>query len=367
MTDAADGREDQPRKPILRVAIIVGLVSGLMGVAIGAGLLFAVGYALPPDAEAQGASVPDVEVVARVAQVVLPSVVRVDVRGIGTGGSGNASGVVIDDEGHIVTNNHVVAGATSISVTFEDGTTQVAILIGTDPATDLAVIQVDDHDHLPIAFAAPDDLRVGQLAVAVGSPFGLNGSVSAGVISAVDRPIDLRGAEGALVRLDGVVQTDAGINPGNSGGPLADRDGRMIGVNSAMLGEQTGGAVGFAIPIGEVLRVTQALIRDGRIPTPYLGLIGTTRDIQLGTDRDFTGGAVVQEVQQDGPADQAGLIVDDLIVEVDAGGPSVLITSMEDLVAVVGGSRVGATIKVTYIRDGAVDTAQVMLADNDGA
>lgn len=305
--------------------------------------------------------------VAAVAAAVLPSVVRVDVRGIGAGevegaigSSGNASGVLFDDEGHVVTNHHVVDGATSITVTFVDRTTATATLVGSDPANDVAVLRVADPPDLPpISLADPGVLQVGQLAVAVGSPYGLDGSVTAGIISAVDRPVDLRVPDGQVVRLPGVVQTDAGVNPGNSGGPLVDAGGRMIGLNSAVLSGDLGAGVGFAVPSGIVADVVADLIADGRAATPYLGLAGTTLDTAAAQAVEAPGGAVVDRVQAGSPADVAGLLPQDVVVAVDG----VALAGMDDLVAAVRAAEVGATIVLDIVRDGTVQTVPVTLLD----
>ncbi|MGI9017420.1 MAG: S1C family serine protease [Euzebya sp.] len=339
----------------LRVVGMVAAVAGLVGVLAG---IAAVSLWSPQSSP----SLPVAEStdrVSSVAAVVLPSVVRVDVRGIGEGGTGNASGVVIDDQGHIVTNHHVVAGVTGISVTFADGSRVPASLVGSDPNSDLAVIEVEETDHPPITLADPREIMIGQLAVVVGSPFGLNGSVTAGVISAVDRPIDLRGVDGELVRLPGVLQTDAGINPGNSGGPLVDGQGRLLGINSAMLGEDLGGEVGFAIPVGIVTDVVASLIAEGRVPTPFLGLSGSTVRASRAEELGIEGGALVEDVQPGTPAAQAGLNAGDVVVAVNTGG----VRTMADVIQAVRGAGVGATIEVRYIRGNAVQIAQVTLVD----
>ncbi|HUG85430.1 MAG TPA: trypsin-like peptidase domain-containing protein [Euzebya sp.] len=298
--------------------------------------------------------------VAAVAAAVVPSVVRVDVRGLGTGESfGNASGVVFDEAGHVVTNHHVVAGATGISVTFADGRAAQAVLVGSDPRSDLAVVRVDVDDVMPITLADSAQLQVGQLAVAVGSPFGLNGSVTAGIISALDRPVDLRGSDGSTVRLPGVIQTDAGISPGNSGGPLVDARGRMIGVNSAILSESFGSGVGFAVPSSIVASVVADLIADGAVATPYLGMSGTTLTPAAAGRLGVAGGALVEEAAPGGPADGAGIVAGDAITAVDGAGVMV----MDDLVAAVQAAGVGATIVLDIVRDGVASQVSVTLID----
>ncbi len=372
---------EQPTPRVMTTAVVAA-VAGLLGVLVGAGIVGVVVLDRPGEGAAagsaavapvpavegaagsavegssgsavEGASGSAVDVVADVAEVLLPSVVRIDVRGVGAGSSGNASGVVWDDAGHIVTNDHVVAAATTVSVTYADGTTVPATVEGTDPSTDLAVLAVQDAAGIPVrlATAAP---RVGQVAVAIGSPLGLDGTVTAGVVSAVDRPIDLRTSDGTLVRMTGVLQTDAAIGPGNSGGALADASGRLIGVSSAVVGEQFGGTVGFAVPVAVVADVVQELIAEGAVPRPFLGLRGVTAD----GDRP---GALVEGVTADGPAARAGLLVGDLVTAVDDRA----VGSMADLVAAVRGAGVDATIVVAFVRDGAPQTTTVTLTDATG-
>lgn len=357
-TGTPAGRRGLPA--LAAVAVVAALVGGLVGAGV---------VALTRDDPAVAPAVPvlspafgDGDRVADIAAAVVPSVVRIDVRGIGTGGaSGNASGVVVDDEGHVVTNNHVIAGATSIEVTFADRSRADAVLVGSDPRSDLAVIRVEGDTPPPVPFADGGSVRVGQLAVVVGSPFGLDGTVTAGIVSAIDRPVDLRGPDGEVVRLTGVLQTDAGISPGNSGGPLVGADGRLIGVTSAVLAEAFGGGVGFAIPVGTVRDVVAALIADGRVAQPYLGLAGTTLDPGVAAALDVAAGAVVDRVDPGGPASQAGIVPGDVITAVD-GEP---LAAMDDLVAAVRAAGVGATLALDVVRDGTARTVPVELADAD--
>ncbi|MDQ3795818.1 MAG: trypsin-like peptidase domain-containing protein, partial [Actinomycetota bacterium] len=229
--------------------------------------------------------IPEDEPVAQVASQVEPSVVQVNVEAIQTTpfgtqrGEGLGSGVVYRQDGYIITNNHVVEGASKVNVAFADGTTARAEVVGGDPNTDVAVVRVD-RDNLPAAkFSENDDLVVGQLAVAIGSPSGFESTVTSGVISGIGRefpPELIGGFDPSLVDL---IQTDAAISPGSSGGALADRDGEIIGINVAYLPQTQTGApvegIGFAIPSDTAVSVADQLIETGKVSSPYLGVFTT--------------------------------------------------------------------------------------------
>src|ERR687886_1847539 len=228
----------------------------------------------------------------------------------GPGGNGSGqesqaegSGFVIDGDGHIVTNQHVVDGATSITVTFADGHTASAKVVGTDPSTDVAVIKVDapKAELHPLTFADSDAVQVGDGVVAIGSPFGLEGTVTTGIVSALDRTIDAPNN----FTISGAIQTDAAINHGNSGGPLLDSAGHVIGINSQIESDSGGNdGIGFAVPSKVARSVAQQLISGGRVAHAYLG-------VQL-SDAP-TGGAGVAQVRSDGPAAGAGLRSGDVV------------------------------------------------------
>lgn len=348
---------------LLLITAVTALISAIIGVAVGVGVVDRDGGTSTAGQPA-AAVAPDFTDIIRQA---LPSVVRIDVRGIEVGSAGNASGVVIDGQGHIVTNHHVVAGATSIVVTSSDNNTARARLIGSDPRTDLAVIEVEESPGPAITVADPDGLAVGQPVVALGSPFGLDGSATAGIISALDRTIDLRGGDGVMTRLPGVLQTDAGINPGNSGGPLLNADGQLVGVNSSVLGEDFGGDVGFAIPAATVATTAAALIADGQIQTPYLGVALSDAPQVGATDTDTDGGseppggALIERVDEGTPAALGGLAANDVIVAVNDTD----ISGVDSLVAAVTDAGVGATIDISYVRDRQVRVASITLTDTD--
>ena len=225
------------------------------------------------------------------------------------------SGFVWDTLGHIVTNNHVVEGAEKISVTFYDGTTVPAEIVGTDPDSDLAVIKVDvptDQLH-PVQVADSTQVKVGELVIAIGNPFGLEGTMTMGIISALGRTLPAQSAsvEGRYYSIPDIIQTDAPINPGNSGGVLVDDTGQVIGVTAAIESAvQSSAGIGFVIPSQIVQKVVPALIETGHYDQPWIGISGTSMVPELATamglDTDQRG-ALVVDVTADGPADKAGL------------------------------------------------------------
>jgi S1-C subfamily serine protease len=266
------------------------------------------------------------------------AIVNVEARQNGTSERASGSGFLIDSNGSIVTNHHVVENADEVRVRFgENGDPVEADVKGDDPSTDLALLKVDPGDIAkgadPLDLSRSDSVRVGEPAIAIGSPFGLEGSVTTGIISALDR--EIRAPNGFTI--SGVFQTDAAINPGNSGGPLLDEQGDVIGVNAqiATNGTRANSGVGFAIPVDTVRNVIPALQRDGEIERAYLGVSSAEvdseirRELKLPADR----GALLQEVVQGGPADDANLRGGERSTNVGvlAGG---------DLIVAVGGEKV---------------------------
>ena len=217
---------------------------------------------------------------------------------------GSGSGFVWDQAGHVVTNFHVIQGANSARVTLSDQSSYEAKLVGAFPDRDLAVLRIEAPATLlqPIAIGSSGDLQVGQAVYAIGNPFGLDQTLTTGIVSALDREIE------SVTRrpIRGVIQTDAAINPGNSGGPLIDSAGRLIGVNTAIYSPSGGSAgIGFAIPVDEVNRVVPRLIRDGRVVRPTLGISAGTPDLNRALRLDP--GIAIVGVERGGPADAAGL------------------------------------------------------------
>lgn len=227
---------------------------------------------------------------------------------------GLGSGVIIDARGYIVTNNHVVEGADELEVILQDGTRFPASLTGTDPRTDLAVVRIEPSGDIltPMPFGDAESLRVGQIVLAVGSPFALSSSVTQGIISFIGR------TGVGLADYEDFIQTDAAINPGNSGGALVDLGGRLVGINTA-IASRTGGydGIGFAIPVDLVRSVTGELIESGYVSRGYLGVM--IQDITPGLAEEFSerSGIIVSEVTPGGPADLAGVTAGDVIVELD--------------------------------------------------
>lgn len=301
--------------------------------------------------------------VARVAEAVLPSVVRINrATSDRFDGTGNGSGVVYRAEGLIITNNHVVEEPGGIEVVFADGRALPAEIVGQDAVNDLAVIRVDRNDLSPIAIGGGAAPRVGDLAIAVGSPFGLDATVTVGVVSALGRGIHAGSeTDDTAIYLPEVLQTDAPINPGNSGGALVDRSGRLLGINSAILtsGQAANAGVGFAIPVDTVIDVADELIAAGRVRHPLLGVSGGPVTPQVADRLGVEAGAWIHEVTLGTPAAAAGLTPDDVIVGVDDDR----IRSMEELSIAIRDRDVGDRVTVSYVRDGRSRTVTVVLAE----
>ncbi|HWE35991.1 MAG TPA: trypsin-like peptidase domain-containing protein [Isosphaeraceae bacterium] len=272
---------------------------------------------------------------------------------------GTGSGFVYDGKGHILTNNHVVADAKKIVVTFHDGEKAVAKVVGADPETDVAVIQVDQAGYRPAKIGQSRKLRVGEWVLAFGSPFGLSQTVTSGIVSATGRDnVDIN-------EYESFIQTDAAINPGNSGGPLVDLDGRVVGINSAIAtASRSNAGVGFAIPIDLASRLADRLIRDGKVTHARLGTVlqalSPALSRQLGLDPK-TKGVLVNGVVPDSPADKAGLKEGDVITRFD----DTPVTSHESLRVQVATSDVGKAFNLNFIREGHEKTARVVLASAD--
>jgi S1-C subfamily serine protease len=259
------------------------------------------------------------------AERVKPSVVNVEVyhgsgsarlnQGMGRQAKGSGSGFIFKPDGFILTNSHVVHRATKIEVTLSDGRKLEASVIGDDPYTDLAVIKVDASELSPVRFGDSKAIKVGQLVIAIGNPYGFQCTITSGVVSAMGRT--LRTDSGRLV--DDVIQTDAALNPGNSGGPLITSQGEVIGVNTAIIYPAQG--ICFAIPSSVAQSIASRLIKDGRIRRGYIGVVGqdvtpdsyVVKTFGLQCDK----GVLVVRIEKDGPADKAGLLNGDVIVSLD--------------------------------------------------
>jgi putative serine protease PepD len=350
---------EQPRaRTPWRAVVIAALIAGVLGGVAGAYLVPRKSGVTVERVSASGTAVKQdlLTGVASVAQSVMPSIVRVDVNGtsgpFGQSATGTGSGVIYSSDGYIITNNHVVDGASSITVTLSTGQTLPARLVGTAaPGDDIAVIKIDKTGLTPATLGSTADLSVGDLAVAIGSPFGLQGTVTAGVISALHRNINLGQGE----NLTDAIQTDAPINPGNSGGALADGKGDVIGINTAILGNSGGNVgVGFAIPISIAKRDADQIIKTGSAQRPFLGISGD--------NAPNSGGALVQSVVANGPAARAGIRQGDIIVAIDGKA----IGSFDDLIAALSTHEPEQKVEVTYSRSGARHTTTVTLSAFSG-
>ncbi len=260
--------------------------------------------------------------------------------------TGGGSGFIISSDGFIVTNNHVVNGATRIEVALQDGRNFIARLIGSDPATDIAVIQIDADNLTTIRFGDSSKLQVGQLAIAIGNPYGFQYSLTAGVVSALGR--SLRSENGRLI--DDVIQTDAALNPGNSGGPLVNSHGKVIGVNTAVILPAQG--ICFAVASNLAAYVVGKIIQQGKVRRGYIGIAGQ----QIRLNPKFVErfqlakptGILVQHVELNGPADNAELKKGDLFLSVDGNE----IGSIDDLHRFLGESTIGQEIPLEILRKG---------------
>ena len=279
------------------------------------------------------------EPVATVAETVAPSVVRIDTA------TGTGSGIIYDQNGSVVTNAHVVLGSETVEVQLADGTRATGKVLGSDPAVDIAILQIQENLNFRKAtFASLDTVRVGQLAVAIGSPFGLEQSVTAGIVSAVNRAVPTLNIENGSRTVLEMIQTDAPINPGNSGGALVDRQGRVVGMNTLIRtdGNVEGNlGVGFAIPTDTIFLVTERLITGESLENGFLGISG--QDPTIGR-----AGALVIEVVNGSPADQSGLQEGDLIIAVD-GSP---VLGMSELAARIRLTSPGTMVAIDIVRNG---------------
>jgi serine protease Do len=272
---------------------------------------------------------------------------------------GSGSGVIYSENGYIITNNHVVEGASELEVTLSDNRKFKATLVGTDKRTDLAVIKIDATGLTPTEVGNSDEVRIGEWALAVGNPFELTSTVTAGIISAKGRNIDLLG-QGAAI--ESFIQTDAAVNPGNSGGALVDAQGKLIGINTA-IATRTGSFQGysFAIPVNLVRRVVDDIISYGDYKRPYLGVNIQELDSDFAKELqvDVSQGVVITELVEGGSAQYAGLQANDVIVGIDGRE----VKSVPELQEVVGRAKVGDTVNVKVLRKNKSITVPVKLRE----
>ncbi|MGE0297563.1 S1C family serine protease [Pseudonocardia sp.] len=358
------GRRVQPRALVTLglIALLIGAAGGVVGrvTAEGAAAL------TEPDAtitQATEAKERPPGSVADIAARTVPAVVSLELRVGDEGGTG--SGVVIDPAGYVLTNNHVVAPVAEVpdaqlEAIFHDGTRAKATIVGRDPKTDLAVVKVAVANPVVAQIGSSSSLAVGDAVLAIGSPLGLVGTVTTGIVSALDRPVPLDGGETDTNAVIDAIQTDAAINPGNSGGPLVDSTGAVVGINTAIRsiggGGGEGGSIGlgFAIPIDDARRIAEELIRAGSVKHAELGV--NARSVA----DDTTDGAQVQNVRQGGAAAAAGIVEGDVITRVGDRQ----IAGADELIVAVRERRPGESVPIDLIRDGRPLTITVVLGSD---
>ncbi|SDO93992.1 putative serine protease PepD [Actinopolyspora xinjiangensis] len=329
------------------VALVAGLLGGAGGgyavyqATGGSGSVTSFDQRTPASSNSSSAPSGSVQ---SVADKVLPSVVQIQVRTV-RGTSGSGSGIIISEDGYILTNNHVVEGASGagggLVARFNDGQVSDLSVVGTAPWSDLAVVKADVNGLTPAQLGNSEDTQVGSGVVAIGSPYGLSGTVTSGIISAKDRPVRAGGENGSQATVLNALQTDAAINPGNSGGPLVDMNGRVIGINSAIYSPSTSSGqagsvgLGFAIPVDQARRIGKQLIEDGSAARTTLG-------VQVRVVGNVNGGLVVG-VPSGGPAAKAGIESGDVITKVNDR----TITSGDELIAAIRSYAPGDTVTLT--------------------
>jgi putative serine protease PepD len=338
-------------------AMVVGGVAGLGGYLLGSSVdqSEASGSNTVVLPQVESASTQGTTSIADIAEAVLPSVVSILIEAGGDSGSG--SGFIIQSNGYILTNNHVAAPAANggeLTVVFENGEKAKATIVGSNTSYDLAVLKVD-REGLPTAVLGnSDQVKVGEQVIAIGAPLGLNGTVTAGIISSLDRPVTA-GGRGDLAFIN-AVQTDAAINPGNSGGPLLDSAGRVIGVNSAIAtlagsGNVESGSIGlgFAIPVNSAKRIAEEIISTGDSNTPIIGVVLNTT---------YAGdGAEVGEITAGGPAADAGLRVGDIITALNGRQ----VADSTELVVAIRSYAPGEKVEISLLRNGQSQTVALVL------
>ncbi|HEX2063840.1 MAG TPA: trypsin-like peptidase domain-containing protein [Acidimicrobiales bacterium] len=314
--------------------------------------------AVPSEAEALDAYS---QVVMSVAGSLTPSVVSLAVRGVGAGRGrmhGAGSAVVLSADGFLMTSAHVVQHASGGVATLSDGREVDVEVVGCDPLSDLAVVRAATGDLPAAPLGDADGLRVGQLVVAIGSPLGFAGSVSAGVVSALGRSLPTSaGRFGGVV--ENVIQTDAALHPGNSGGALADSAGRVVGINTAVVGPGFGQGLGLAVAVNDATRaIVSALIRDRRVRRAYLGIAGGSRPLPpaVGRSTGYSRGVSVVSVVADSPAARAGIRPGDVLVRIDG----VSLADVGTLQRLMTSGRIGRHVGVDVVRDGQVESLEVV-------
>jgi putative serine protease PepD len=356
----AEGKHGAGRRRWVPMAILGGIL-------VGAGIIVGIiaGTTNTSSASNSGLSAC---AVTQVADQVVPSVVTISVQG--PGGAGTGSGEVIRSDGYILTNNHVIAAAAnagSIQVQFSNGTTVPATLTGRDPQTDLAVLKVNDTQNLSVLpLGSSSSLQVGQPVVVIGAPLGLSGTVTSGIVSALDRTIQVPGEGHSSALLVSAIQTDAAINPGNSGGSMVNCSGQLVGIPSAgatvptSSGEPSSGGsigLGFAIPVDLAKTISDEIIATGTVTHAYFGVSALPIPPAAAAAAGVPGGLLVKAVVPGGPAAQAGLRPDDVITTIN-GEPATTTTQLQELTLT---KKPGDTVQLGYYRNGTQATATVTL------
>ena len=342
------------RSPVRRQLWAVGIVSALAASVLSTGFAVVVGTLLDAEGDTRPAvntsSLLPVPVqastkadVVAIADRARPAIVQLKVE---RGRTGSGSGVLFRSDGHLLTNAHVVDGATSVAVVLSSGKEFPARVIGSDADSDTAVVKIDGGPFPIAELGTSTDLKVGQEAIAIGSPLGLTGgpSVTVGIVSALHRTVRTRGGQGLM----DMVQTDAPIAPGSSGGALLDAGGRVIGITTAVAVTDTGAeGFGFATPIDTARNVADQLITTGKVVTVWLGVEGSDLDGATATELNVDGGAMIERVRTDSPAERAGLSARDIVVAVDGKA----VTSMGMLAVAVRAHRPGDVITLDVVRE----------------
>jgi S1-C subfamily serine protease len=286
------------------------------------------------------------------------------VRG-GRHAEGGGSGVVITPDGYMLTSAHVVHEADGLSATFPDGREFEVDVVGMDALSDLAVLRLGATDLAPAELGDAADLRVGQLVVALGNPLGFGGSVTAGIVSALNRSFPTR--SGAVLRfVENVIQTDAALHPGNSGGALADGSGRVVGINTALVGPNTGQGLGLAVPINDATRrIIGSLMSDGRVRRAYLGVAGGPRPLppRVASETGREAGVEVVHVEPGSPAGVAGLRMEDIILAINGEW----IDGMDDVQRLMDASAIGKELTLRVYREGAIREVSVVPRELEAA
>jgi len=368
-----ESRSSKPmdRPPKKSGSLRAGLIGGIVGAVVAAAVAYPVARLADDDpaverrvVQSTDGSGDTVSGVVDIASRARPWVVNINVAANSSTILGNVqvagtgSGVILRSDGHILTNNHVVEDAGEIEVTLASGERLDGRVVAGDPETDVAVIKIDKADLPAAAIGSVKTVQVGELAVAIGSPLGLEQSVTAGIISALGRRVDRPDGGGPLIDM---IQTDAPVTQGNSGGALVDADGSVIGINSAIGASPEVGAEGvaFAIPIDVAVAVAEELINSGRATHPWLGVSGANITPEVEEEFGVARGAVIMEVVPDGPADAAGMRQNDIVVSFDGEK----VETMDDLIVAIREHRVGEQVSLVVVRDGERQTLRATLGD----